>query len=93
MLVIGAAGGVGSVLVQLTRRLTSLTIIGTASRPETQEWVRTLGAHHVIDHSQPMAPQLAALGLPQVDIVLGLTHTAQHLAQIVEILAPRVNSA
>ncbi|MDZ7892708.1 MAG: zinc-binding alcohol dehydrogenase family protein [Rhodoferax sp.] len=89
VLVIGAAGGVGSVLVQLTRRLTSLTIIGTASRPETQEWVRTLGAHHVIDHSQPMAPQLAALGLPQVDIVLGLTHTAQHLAQIVEILAPQ----
>ena len=89
LLVIGAAGGVGSVLVQLARRLTSLTIIGTASRPETREWVQSLGAHHVIDHSQPMAPQLAAIGLPQVDIVLSLTHTEQHLPEILEVIAPQ----
>lgn len=89
LLVIGAAGGVGSVLVQLARRLTSLTIIGTASRPETREWVKSLGAHHVIDHSQPMAPQLAAIGLPQVDIVLSLTHTEQHLPEILEVIAPQ----
>ena len=89
LLVIGAAGGVGSVLVQLARRLTSLTIVGTASRPETREWVQSLGAHHVIDHSQPMAPQLAAIGLPQVDIVLSLTHTEQHLPEILEVIAPQ----
>lgn len=89
LLVIGAAGGVGSVLVQLARRLTSLTIIGTASRPETREWVQSLGAHHVIDHSQPMAPQLAAIGLPQVDILLSLTHTEQHLPEILEVIAPQ----
>ena len=89
LLVIGAAGGVGSVLVQLARRLTSLTIIGTASRPETREWVQSLGAHHVIDHGQPMAPQLAAIGLPQVDIVLSLTHTEQHLPEILEVIAPQ----
>jgi zinc-binding alcohol dehydrogenase family protein len=89
LLVIGAAGGVGSVLVQLARRLTSLTIIGTASRPATREWVQSLGAHHVIDHSQPMAPQLAAIGLPQVDIVLSLTHTEQHLPEILEVIAPQ----
>ncbi|CAM8652009.1 Qor NADPH,quinone reductase and related Zn-dependent oxidoreductases [Comamonadaceae bacterium] len=89
LLVIGAAGGVGSVLVQLARRLTSLTIIGTASRPETREWVQSLGAHHVIDHGQPMTPQLAAIGLPQVDIVLSLTHTEQHLPEILEVIAPQ----
>ncbi|MEG1769562.1 MAG: zinc-binding alcohol dehydrogenase family protein, partial [Comamonas sp.] len=53
LLVIGAAGGVGSILVQLAARLTNLTVIGTASRPETQAWVKELGAHHVIDHSRP----------------------------------------
>ena len=56
LLVIGAAGGVGSILVQLARQLTGLTVIGTASRAETQQWVRELGAHHVIDHSQPLLP-------------------------------------
>jgi zinc-binding alcohol dehydrogenase family protein len=63
LLVIGAAGGVGSILVQLARQLTQLTIIGTASRPETREWVRELGAHHVIDHSKPLAAEIAAAGL------------------------------
>lgn len=89
LLVIGAAGGVGSVLVQLARRLTALTVIGTASRPETQAWVKELGAHHVIDHTRPMTEQLAAIGIPQVDIVLSLTHTGQHLPQILELLAPQ----
>lgn len=89
LLVIGAAGGVGSILVQLARRLTGLTIIGTASRPETQAWVKELGAHHVIDHTQPLTTQLAAIGIPQVDIVISLTHTGQHLPQILEALAPQ----
>lgn len=89
LLVIGAAGGVGSILVQLARRLTALTIIATASRPETQAWVKELGAHQVIDHSRPMAEQLAQLGIAQVDIVISLSHTGQHLPQILEVLAPQ----
>jgi len=89
ILVIGAAGGVGSILVQLAKRLTGLTIVATASRPETQTWVRQLGAHHVIDHSQPFAPQLQAIGLPQVEYVASLTHTGDHMAQIVEVVAPQ----
>ena len=60
LLVVGAAGGVGSILVQLARQLTGLTVIGTASRPQTQAWVRELGAHHVIDHGQPLAEELRA---------------------------------
>ena len=89
LLIVGASGGVGSILTQLAARLTGLTVIGTASRQETREWVQVLGAHHVIDHAQPMAPQLAALGFAGVDIVISLTHTDQHYADIVESLAPQ----
>ena len=89
LLVIGAAGGVGSILVQLARQLTGLTVIGTASRAETQAWVRELGAHHVIDHGQPLLPQLEALGIEQVSMVASLTHTDQHLDQLIEALAPQ----
>lgn len=89
LLVTGAAGGVGSILVQLARRLTGLTVIGTASRPETQAWVRELGAHHVIDHCQPLAPQLQQLGLAEVTHVASLTHTGQHFEQLVQVLAPQ----
>lgn len=89
LLVTGAAGGVGSILVQLASRLTGLAVIGTASRPETQAWVKQLGAHAVIDHSQPLGPQVAALGLPPVTHVASLTHTEQHYASLVELLAPQ----
>jgi len=93
LLVTGAAGGVGSILVQLARRLTQLTVVGTASRDSTRAWVRELGAHHVIDHGQPLAAQILALqaeqGLPPVLHVTSLTHTAQHYPQLVELLAPQ----
>jgi zinc-binding alcohol dehydrogenase family protein len=88
LLVIGASGGVGSILIQLARKLTALTVIGTASRPKTQKWVGDLGAHHVIDHSKPLQPQLAAAGIEQVDHVISLTHTDSYYAQIVELLKP-----
>jgi len=89
LLVIGGAGGVGSIAIQLARRLTSLAVIATASRPETQAWVRSLGAHHVVDHSRPLGPQLGAAGFPAPDIVLTLTGTAQHAKEIGEIIAPQ----
>ena len=89
LLVIGAAGGVGSVLVQLARQLTQLRVIGTASRPETQAWVKALGAHDVIDHSQPMRPQLVAAGVAEVAFTTSLTHTDQHWADIVDAAAPQ----
>ena len=89
LLVIGGAGGVGSMLIQLARQLTGLKVIATASRPETRQWCLDLGAHAVIDHSQPFDPQLEAAGQPQVDMVASLTQTDQHLAQIVEALRPQ----
>ncbi|KAF1313033.1 NADPH:quinone reductase [Pseudomonas sp. SG-MS2] len=89
LLIIGAAGGVGSILVQLARQLTQLTVIGTASRPQTQQWVSEVGAHHVIDHSVSIPQQLAALKLEPVDYVISLTHTDTYLAQLVEVLRPQ----
>lgn len=89
LLIIGAAGGVGSIMTQLASRLTSLTIIGTASRPETQDWVRDLGAHHVIDHSKPIDKELDRIGYPAVDYIVSLTHTDAHLDQIVQAIAPQ----
>jgi zinc-binding alcohol dehydrogenase family protein len=86
LLVIGAAGGVGSILIQLARKLTGLTVIGTASRPETQDWVTSLGAHHVIDHHKPWRPQLAQQGINQVSHVIGLNHTDGYVQQIVDVL-------
>lgn len=89
LLIIGAAGGVGSILTQLAHRLTGLTVIGTASRMGTQAWVRELGADHIIDHSKPIAEELKRIGVPQVRYVASLTHTETHYAQIVEALKPQ----
>ncbi|MBS1208100.1 MAG: zinc-binding dehydrogenase family oxidoreductase [Proteobacteria bacterium] len=89
ILIIGAAGGVGSILTQLAHRMTGLTVIGTASRPETQAWVRELGAHHVIDHSRPLSAELQRIGIPQVRYVVSLNQTDAHFAQIVESLLPQ----
>ncbi|MFS2007557.1 zinc-binding alcohol dehydrogenase family protein [Duganella sp. CT11-25] len=89
LLVIGAAGGVGSILVQLARQLTGLTIIGTASRPETGEWIKQLGAHHVIDHSKPLNEEIARLGLPPVTYVAALNQTDHHWTAIAELVAPQ----
>jgi zinc-binding alcohol dehydrogenase family protein len=89
LLIVGAAGGVGSIMVQLARKLTGYTVIGTASRPESREWVRELGAHHVIDHTRPLSEELQKIGIAQVDIVASMTHTEQHLPEIVKSLAPQ----
>ena len=89
LLIVGAAGGVGSILTQLARQLTGLRVIGSASRPQTQAWVRELGAHEVVDHGQPLAAELKAKGIDSVTHVASLTQTDQHLEQLVEALAPQ----
>src|SRR5882757_1225080 len=84
LLIVGGAGGVGSIAIQLARKLTKLTVIATASRPDTVAWCKELGAHHVIDHSKPMAPQLEAIGHRFVDYVFGINASDQHYATLVE---------
>lgn len=87
LLIVGAAGGVGSVLTQIARQLTKLRVVGTASRPETREWVASLGAHDVIDHSRGLVDELREIGVPHVQYVASLTHTGAHYGQIIEALA------
>ena len=89
ILVVGGAGGVGSITIQLVRALTDVTVIATASRPETQAWVKELGAHHVIDHSQPIAAQVEALGIGNPGFVFSTTETHRHIGQIAELIAPQ----
>lgn len=89
LLIVGAAGGVGSILTQLARQLTGLTVIGTASRPETMDWVKQLGAHHVIDHRNPLSEELKRIGIHEVTYVASLNQTDQHFTEIAASLAPQ----
>ncbi|WEM44299.1 zinc-binding alcohol dehydrogenase family protein (plasmid) [Photobacterium sp. DA100] len=89
LLIIGAAGGVGSIMVQLAKKLTNLTVIGTASRPETQSWLKELGADHVINHRESLSKQLAELELGEVDYIVSLTNSDDHLSEIVESIKPQ----
>lgn len=89
LLIVGAAGGVGSILTQLASKLTRMTVIGTASRPESQQWVRNAGAHHVIDHRQPLTQELARIGIPAVTHVASLNNTDEHYLELIAALAPQ----
>jgi NADPH2:quinone reductase len=89
ILIIGGAGGVGSIAIQIARQFTGLTVIATASRSETKEFVQSLGAHHVIDHSKPLAEEIAALGIGAPAFVFSTTQTAQHVDDIAELIAPQ----
>ncbi len=89
LLIVGGAGGVGSMAIQLARRLTSLDVIATASRDATREWCLSLGAHSVIDHAHDIPAQLAALGRKYVDYVFCTTASDRHWHEIVRVLAPQ----
>lgn len=88
ILIIGAAGGVGSIAVQLAK-YAGLTVIGTASRPESAEWARSLGADHIIDHHDDFVPQLESLGLPYVDAIFCLNSTEKHWQRMADAIAPQ----
>ncbi|MFC3122293.1 zinc-binding alcohol dehydrogenase family protein [Agaribacter flavus] len=88
LLITGAAGGVGSLLIQLAKHLTQATIIATASRPQSQAWVKSLGADYVVDHAKALAPQLEAFGLTNVTHVASLNATDSYFEQFVALLAP-----
>lgn len=88
ILIIAGAGGVGSMAIQLARRA-GFTVIATASRPETTAWCRAMGAQHVVDHRQPLTPQLAALGFAQIDAVMNLANTEHYWDELGELLAPQ----
>jgi len=88
ILVVGAAGGVGSILIQLAKVLTGATIIATASRPSSQSWVKKLGADYVVNHSQPLPPQIEHLGTKPITHIASLNHTEDYFDTYIELLAP-----
>lgn len=85
VLITGAAGGVGSIMVQLVKQLTQAKVIATASRPESQAWVRELGADLVIDHSSNIEEQLSE----EVSHVASLTHSDEHYESLINVLQPQ----
>jgi zinc-binding alcohol dehydrogenase family protein len=88
ILIIGGAGGVGSIAIQLARQVAGMTVIATASRRETADWCRAMGAHHVVDHAKPLAAEVAALGVGAPGFVFSTNETERHFDEIVELIAP-----
>ncbi|WP_168194370.1 zinc-binding alcohol dehydrogenase family protein [Formicincola oecophyllae] len=88
LLVIGGAGGVGSMAIQLAKALTNARVVATASRPASRAWAEAMGADHVIDHTHPLKPQLDGLSLPAPTYVFSTSHTAEYLPQIVGLIQP-----
>jgi len=89
VLIIGGAGGVGSIAIQLAKRLARLRVIATASRPESSTWARELGADEVIDHTKDLADQLATIGHAEVDYILCCNSTDHHFPGFAPIIAPQ----
>ena len=88
ILIIGGAGGVGSIMIQLAKQLTGLTVVATASRPDTEAWVKKMGADHVVNHRNPLNEEMKALGIAP-KYVATLTGTEQHFDAIVDMIKPR----
>ncbi|HYO70605.1 MAG TPA: zinc-binding alcohol dehydrogenase family protein [Archangium sp.] len=87
LLVINGAGGVGSIAIQLAR-LAGLRVIATASRPESQQWCRDMGAHHVINHREDIPQQLKGLDIPEVDYVFNTVDTSGYWNTMCEVIKP-----
>ena len=88
LLIIGGAGGVGSLMIQLAVNFTKLNVVATASRPDTIAWCKKMGAHHIIDHREDMKAALEALNIVP-NYVAGLTATDQHFEFIADVIAPQ----
>ena len=88
LLVTGGAGGVGSILLQLARHLSSATLIATASRENSRDWVQRMGAQYVLDHRNPLSAELTRAGLEDITHAASLTHTDTHFPELVKMLRP-----
>ncbi len=89
LLVTAGAGGVGSIAIQLARRLTGVRVVATASRPESRAQAERLGAHLVLDHRESLSKQLQAAGIRWVENIFSISHTDAHFAELAKIVAPQ----
>lgn len=88
LLITAGAGGVGSIAIQLARRLTGARVIATASRPESRAQAERLGAHHVIDHREPLSAGLKTLGIRWAENIFSVSHTHVHFPELAKLVAP-----
>jgi len=89
ILIIGGAGGVGSIAIQLAKTIANLNVIATASRTESETWCKELGADHVINHHSDLIVQYRTLGIGDPDYILCLNNTDRHFASMAELIAPQ----
>ncbi|WP_250492460.1 zinc-binding alcohol dehydrogenase family protein [Caballeronia sp. GAWG1-1] len=89
VLIIGGAGGVGSIGIQLAKQVAKLNVIATASRPESAQWAKELGANHIVNHFEDIPKQLKDAGFPQVDFVLIFNDTDKHFPAAAEVIKPQ----
>ena len=89
ILIVGGAGGVGSIAIQLAARLAKLTVITSASRDESRDWCKKLGAQQVVNHRNPLDQELSAIDIPAVDYILCLNSTGQHWPAMAEVIRPQ----
>jgi zinc-binding alcohol dehydrogenase family protein len=89
LLVTAGAGGVGSIAIQLARRLTGARVVATASRPESRAQAEALGAHLVVDHARPLSEALREAGVKRVERIFSVSHTHQHFPEIAKVVAPQ----
>ena len=89
VLIIGGAGGVGSIAIQIARRVAGLRVLATASRGESAEWCRSLGADEIIDHHQPFIEEFKRLGEPEVDYILCFNSTEKHVQNMADVIKPQ----
>ena len=88
LLIIGGAGGLGSMAIQFARQLSKCEIIATASRNESKDWCLKMGAHQVIDHSRDLKDQLAALGHDTIPFILNLSNNIPYWKVMADLISP-----
>ncbi len=89
LLIIGGAGGVGSIAIQIAKHVAGLTVIATASRPHSAAWCRQQGADAVLNHREPLPAELSAAGFSTVDYILCTNSVEQYVSSMAEIIAPQ----
>jgi NADPH:quinone reductase len=87
LLIIGGAGGVGSIAIQIAK-VAGLKVIATASRKETRDWCENLGADHLIDHRQPLKAELQRIGVSAVDYIVNFSNTDEYWHPMAEVIRP-----
>ena len=88
-LIIGGAGGVGSIAIQLAKKVAGLRVIATASRQESADWCRSLGADDIINHHNPFLDEFKKAGLPEADYIFCLNSTEKHMQNMADVIKPQ----